>query len=128
MLENLSYIYQAMYTTDMYDNLNAVLFGLSLFIPIVWGITWVITLFASIEIGNGAFGKMWNATKWFQIASAVILLMVICISTIMPSKNTVKAYILVNDVKEKVDKDKVDSLVNSVKQQAIDSVLATIKK
>jgi len=190
MLENLSYIYQAMYALDLYDSLTTLLGTLCWLLPLAWAVTWVATVLASSEYGTGVFGKMWKATKWFQLGSLFIFFISIFLLVIMPSKNTVKAYIgvkavqavgnyistqtnvperskhtitrlwdkvdgyiesidfedeseavsavadsttakannLVNDVKEKVGKEKVDSLVKSVKQQAIDSVMATIKK
>jgi hypothetical protein len=97
MLENLSYIYQAMYALDLYDSIQSMLGFFLIALPAIWGFVWFITLMISIENSN-AFGIQWRATKWFQFASLAVFIMAVVISTIMPSKNTVKAYIGVKAV------------------------------
>lgn len=189
MLENLSYIYQAMYALDLYDKFNGIIGFLQVAIPI--GL--IILLFGTVLLSSSGDEAMEHvkATKIFYIIGIPLFLLVMLIWLVMPQKNTVKAYIGVKavqaagdyldkntniperskhtmtrlwdkvdgyiesiDVEEKVEQtieavkdsttakatdltDKVkktvnhevvDSLVQSVKQQAIDSVLATIKK
>ena len=92
MLENLDYIYKAMYALDMWDKLDNLLSTYMVALPIILGILWVITVIASTDVDD-AFSKFWDATKWWQIGGAVLWVIVLGISTIMPSKNTVKAYI-----------------------------------
>ena len=92
MLQNLDYIYKAMYALDMWDKLNSLFTGyLVVFGCIILG-SWAVTLLASADVDH-AFSKFWGATKWWQIGGAVLWVIVLAISTIMPSKNTVKAYI-----------------------------------
>lgn len=98
MLENLSYIYQAMYALDLYDSLQSMIGFFLIALPVGWGFVWVITLMFSIEMGERAFASLWKNTKWFQFASLALFILLVAVDTVMPSKNTVKAYIGVKAV------------------------------
>lgn len=107
MLENLSYIYKAMYVLDLYDSINNMIGFFLIALPVGWGITWFITWLVHAE-NHSAFPTVWRATKWFQIASIVLCIIMVMIDVIMPSKNTVKAYIgvkAVQSVGEYLDKE-----------------------
>lgn len=189
MLENLSYIYQAMYALDFYDKFNPLITFFQVAIPIGLVVLFFGTCFLS-DNGDDAVTHI-KATRIFYYIGIPLWMIVMLIWLAMPGKNTVKAYIGIKavqaagdyldkntniperskhtmtrlwdkvdgyiesiDVEEKVEKtleavkdsttskatnltekvkknvnhEVVDSLVQSVKQQAIDSVLATIKK
>ncbi len=98
MLENLSYIYQAMYALDLYDSIKSMIEFFLIALPVGWGIVWFITLMVSVEAGERAFATVWRTTKWYQFASIFIFIVALLMNVIMPSKNTVKAYIGVKAV------------------------------
>lgn len=194
MLENLSYIYQAMYALDLYDSLTTLsgwIIGIGL---IVLAFMWMYVGLSHLDNRPVDAKEFWATTGKYQKRSIYVVLALILFMTFLPSKNTLKAYIgvkavqsvgnyldaktdiperskasitklwdkvdgyiesididdevdkasealtnQVTDTKAKTDsiiqkvnetagKENVKNLIDAVKQQAIDSVMATINK
>lgn len=107
MLENLSYIYKAMYALDLYDSLTNFMGAARFVLAIGWLIAHGIAAMITAEVDD-TWTKFWNATKFYQKCSIAIIIIFSLISAITPSKNTVKAYIgvkAVQSVGEYLDKE-----------------------
>lgn len=110
MLQNLNYIYKAMYVLDMWDRINNILNTYILGLPIIIFILWALVYFSALLVSDDVedVGKCWKYTKWWHVGSIVLWIIAFTIYTIMPSKNTVKAYIGVKAVQavgEYIDKE-----------------------
>lgn len=66
MLQNLDYIYKAMYALDMWDKLNNLLTTYMWVFPVITCIGWIITLFVSSvksKVGEDQVNKLVEATR-----------------------------------------------------------------
>lgn len=108
MLENLNYIYQAMYAIDLYDGLVEFVDYLHTWIGGLFVVLHVVVLvIMAIRADSYSMQDTWKApldwiwTAWrskLLIASIVIFFLSITFEAVVPSKNTVKAYMGVKAV------------------------------
>ena len=96
MIDNLSYIYIAMYALDLYHSLDSFLSIMVWGIPIAFGMALFITGFNSND--GSDFVKNISYFKKFYIVALVLYLIFLPMSILMPSENTIKAYMGVKAV------------------------------